>query len=174
MDWKQFVEWTDTTAMPSNDSWDALRAGLIEECHEALAIWHQIKAMEFGAVKRLHRDGAPDAMRLEVRQTKLDRLRRQLVEEVGDACWYAARVVRLAGGNYTVLLGGCPVFSREALTRMLENPWKGEADGDWWATDLLSHLLAAMDVRIDEAIADNVAKLTARKVAGTIQGEGDR
>lgn len=179
MDWKQFVEWTDTTAMPSNDSWEALRAGLIEECHEALAIYHQIKALEFGAVKRLHRDGPPDARRLEVRQTKLDRLRRQLVEEVGDACWYAARICRTSPGK--------DIFSRRSPEVQrhigcLDAIHYGSQDGSeegygsraHWALSMIEALATVCGVDFSEALANNEAKLTARKAAGTIQGEGER
>lgn len=179
MNWHQFAEWTDVTAMPSNDGWEALREGLIEECHEALSVWHQIEAVKHGAVKRLHRDGPPDARRLEVRQTRLDRLWRQLVEEVGDACWYAARICRTSAAK-DIFSKRSPEVQRHIGS--LDVIHYGSQDGGeegfgsraHWALSMIEALATVCGVDFPEALANNEAKLTARKAAGTIGGEGER
>lgn len=169
MNWREFVEWTDETAVKKGDDLRGLQAGLIEEVHEALAAWHAYQAKEHGAMKRLYRGDEPSP-NLVVDKA---RLRQKLVEEVGDAAWYAARIVRVRGertenpGQGVAELG-----SLDAVMEFL-SPESFSSPGHW-AIWMLSNLLALTGVGLQSAIDGNVDKLLARKAAGTIMGSGDR
>lgn len=174
MNWVEYVIWTDTTAIPAQDTPDGLRAGLVEEIHEALSVWHEIEAKRHGAIKRQHRGDSTDWRKDELRATELERLRRKLISEVGDACWYAARICRVFDDPHRVPeMWGSSYGSVDALLSSFVH-WTEYETRSNWASSMLSELLTITKHDISVAIADNISKLTARKAAGTIKGEGDR
>lgn len=166
MTWHDYVTWTGTTALPIASDPEYLRLGVLEEGYEALEAYSAYCAAFHGRQKRILRGDAPkdDAIAI---------AKRRLVEELGDLAWYVARMHSIIG-SYP---GAYPTACEAQLTlvdQCLRNLVNHRGDMLFEAFSLLRYMLGIAEMPLDLVLDANVAKLTARKSAGTIQGEGER
>ena len=168
--WLAYTMFAATTALPAAHDPEYLRLGLLEEAHEFLSAYCAMRATELGLQKRLLR--GDDEATLAAKRADIDRHRQKAIEELGDVCWYTARAGHSTqpspsrdGDPICVLLG------IDMLKKMSAKDiyWIGNHGGH-----IVSHGLSLLGVSLADVLTANVAKLTARKEAGTIQGQGDR
>ena len=175
MTWQQYVEFTATTALPVASDPEYLRLGVLEEAHEALAAYHAWQAAVRGREKRVLRGDAPEVLR--AKDIAASRACAQLIEELGDLAWYVARmdalgIARDSDGS-GVPMGPCAMEFHKHLRRIHDfNLTHGRVL--YLGLTMLTLGAELADVELDDIFNANVAKLTARKSAGTIQGEGTR
>lgn len=163
MQWPEYIKFTATTALPGTDNPEYLRLGILEEAHEALAAYATWQAAIHGRAKRVLRGDPPHVLQA---KTDAEIARRQLAEELGDLAWYVARLV---GYDCLSVLGNRQISDVTiALEQFKSAPYGSRAK------TLLCEFLSLAKFDIETVISANVAKLTDRKAAGTIQGEGSR
>lgn len=167
MKWSEYVEFTAATSLPGTDNPEYLRLGILEEAHEALAAYASLQAAIYGRAKRVLRGDPANVL-----QAKTDAAviaYRQLVEELGDLAWYVARMMA-NGKQYCIPAIMSPNIGNVARAiRTFEARPFAE-----YAADLLAEFLDLALVELNVVLDANVIKLTTRKAAGTIQGEGSR
>lgn len=173
MTWQQYVEFTATTALPVASDPEYLRLGVLEEAYEALEAYSACCAAIHGKQKRILRGDAPNV--LQAKDDAIAIAKRRLVEELGDLAWYVAR---------TCALHTSTTYRDELQCSYEENALKDVAfrigrlscspNTALVASLLLSGMVELSGVSLETVLDVNVAKLTARKSAGTIQGEGER
>lgn len=163
MNWSDYVAFTATTALPGTDDPNYLRLGILEEAHEALAAYATWQAAIHGRAKRVLRGDPPHVLQAKADATEI--ARRQLVEEIGDLAWYVARL----GSDEP-----SPVYSANLIDVCMDLLDFADEPSEADAVALLSRLLTLSGVELSTVLDINVAKLTARKSAGTIKGEGSR
>lgn len=170
MTWQQYVEFTATTALPIASDPDYLRFGVLEEAYEALEAYSACCAAIHGKQKRVLRGDAPNV--LQAKDEAIAVAKRRLVEELGDLAWYMARMSAQKLTRHVLpparKLGGGISHVANALVEF------GDFSNCYTAMTLLVEFLTLSGIHLNTVIEENVAKLTARKSAGTIQGEGTR
>lgn len=175
MTWQQYVEFTATTALPIASDPDYLRFGVLEEAYEALEAYSACCAAIHGKQKRVLRGDAPNV--LQAKDEAIAVAKRRLVEELGDLAWYVARmdalgIARDSDGS-GVPMGPCAMEFHKHLRRIHDfNLTHGRVL--YLGLTMLTLGAELADVELDDIFNANIAKLTARKSAGTIQGEGTR
>lgn len=167
MQWSEYVTFTATTALPGTDNPEYLRLGVLEEAYEALAAYANLQSALVGRQKRVLRGDAPHVLQAKTDAAEI--ARRQLVEEIGDLAWYVARIMATEKRHRipAVTLSHIGTVTR-AIRTFAARPCADHA------VDLLAEFLDLARIDLDVVLTANVAKLTARKSAGTIQGEGKR
>ena len=163
MTWADYVSWTDTTALPVTADPEYIRLGVLEEVHECLAAYANLQAVLYGRQKRVLR-GDSEAT-LQTKDQAATKARAQLVEELGDLAWYVARL----GSDEPA-----PTYSSHLVDVCMDLSDFAEEPSEADAVSLLSRLLTLAKIDLSTVLAVNVAKLTARKSAGTLKGEGTR
>lgn len=170
MTWHDYVLFTSTTALPVASDPEYLRLGVLEEAHEALAAYHAWQAAVRGREKRVLRGDAPEVLR--AKDIAASRACAQLIEELGDLAWYVARMSAQKLTRHVLpparKLGGGISHVATALVEF------GDFSNCHTAMTLLVEFLTLSGIHLNTVLDANVAKLTARKSAGTIQGEGTR
>ena len=167
MIWPDYIKFTATTALPAAANPEYLRLGLLEEAHEFLSAYCAMRAAELGLQKRLLR--GDDEATIAAKRADIDRHRQKAIEELGDVCWYTARVGVTTtphskiGHNLRMIMLNADMLSSGHHDQMAVH-----------ADEIVRYAIGLMDVSLQDVLAANVAKLTARKEAGTIQGQGDR
>lgn len=165
MTWADYVFWTDTTALPVTADPEYIRLGVLEEVHECLAAYANLQAVLYGRQKRVLR-GDSEAT-LQTKDQAATKARAQLVEELGDLAWYVARFCEHDGVIRKTLfenLGSVSVALRNFF----------DFSDRHHACRLLECMLSMSGIDLSTVLNANVAKLTARKSAGTLKGEGTR
>lgn len=170
MKWTEYVAWTDTTALPASANLEYVRKGILEEANEFLAAYFALQAAKLGRAKRVLRGDSAET--LAAKDAAIERAQAQMLAELGDLAWYVARVQALRGA----IIDPCVRWDvpLDGLLRFLE--WSASID-EWGAArsaDLLAHCVRFAGVNLADVLDANVQKLTARKAAGTIKGEGER
>ena len=165
MTWADYVSWTDTTALPITADPEYIRLGVLEEAHECLIAYSAMQAAIFGHQKRVLR-GDPESV-LQAKKDAVAKARAQLVEEMGDLAWYVARM-GCKRGYLNVELDSRLTDVSEALWNFVES------QDALNAMMLFEEMLSMSGEELDVVLRANVEKLTARKSAGTITGEGSR
>lgn len=163
MTWADYVSWTDTTALPVTDNPEYIRLGVMEEAFECLMAYSAMQAAIFGHQKRVLRGDAESV--LQAKEEAAAEARAQLVEELGDLAWYVARL----GSDEPA-----PTYSSHLVDVCMDLSDFTEEPSEADAVALLSRLLTLAKIDLSTVLAVNVAKLTARKSAGTLKGEGTR
>ena len=169
MNWPEYVAFTATTALPAAQDPAYLRLGVMEEAFECLAAYANLQAAIHGRVKRTLR-GDSEAV-LQAKEDAAIKARAQLVEELGDLAWYVARMSALSLTRHKLpyhhpLMGlGRVAYSIVAFEE------SSECEN---AMRVLVEFLALTGLDLSTVLSANVAKLTARKSAGTLKGEGTR
>lgn len=173
MTWHDYVKFTASTALPAASDPEYLRLGVLEEAYEALEAYSACCAAIHGKQKRVLRGDAPNV--LQAKDDAASIAKRRLVEELGDLAWYVARLCALDAS---------PVYRESLQVSEDNNELRDTAfrlgrisisNPPTFAASLLLGGMVAMSGNVLEDILDaNVAKLSARKTAGTIQGEGIR
>jgi len=170
MKWTEYVAWTDTTALPAASNLDYLGKGILEEANEFLAAYFALEAAKLGRAKRVLRGDSPET--LAAKDAAIERAQAQMLAELGDLAWYVARMQAVRGAIIESHV--CWDVSADGLLRFVE--WCANVD-DWGAArsaDFLTYCVRFAGVDLDAVLDANVAKLTARKAAGTLYGSGDR
>lgn len=165
MNWPEYVAFTATTALPAAANPEYIRLGVMEEAFECLIAYSSLQAAIFGRQKRVLRGDAESV--LQAKEDAIAKARAQFVEELGDLAWYVARM-------------GCKLsYLNEALesrlTDVSEALWNFvESQDALNAKMLFEDMLSMSGENLDVVLRANVEKLTARKSAGTLKGEGNR
>jgi NTP pyrophosphatase (non-canonical NTP hydrolase) len=164
MKWSEYVAFTATTALPVASDPTYLAAGVVEECHEFLAAYHAYKAAVAGLRKRRLRGDPAEVIYAKRRDASA--AYEKMVEELGDLAWYVARIC----GEQ---IGYDDIYP-DVETALASFRWDPPSDSKNAAAWLLERMRQLDNMPLSLALERNVEKLTARKAAGTIQGEGDR
>lgn len=173
MTWQQYVEFTATTALPVASDPEYLRLGVLEEAYEALEVYSALQAAIHGKQKRVLRGDAHNV--LQAKDEAIAIAKRRLVEELGDLAWYVARlykttITEVSLRQISPAAEICTVSRVRELVYDMESKHATIEPG--WSVLCVSLYLAG--VSLETVLDANVAKLTARKLSGTIQGEGER
>ena len=167
MQWSEYIAFTATTALPGTDSLHYLELGVLEEAHEALAAYCNLQAALVGRQKRVLRGDSAHVLQAKTDAAEI--ARRQLVEELGDLAWYVGRMMSAEKHPRIPAITLSHIGSvARAIRTFAARPCADHA------ADLLAEFLDLARLDLDVVLAANVAKLTARKAAGTIKGEGSR
>ena len=163
MTWADYVSWTATTALPITADPEYIRLGVMEEAFECLIAYSAMQAAIYGRQKRVLRGDAESV--LQAKEDAIAKARAQFVEELGDLAWYVARL----GSDEPA-----PTYSSHLVDVCMDLSDFTEEPSEADAVALLSRMLTLAEIDLSTVLAVNVAKLTARKSAGTLKGEGTR
>lgn len=164
MTWSEYVAFTATTALPVAASVEYLKLGVLEEACEAIAACATMQAALNGRAKRRLRGDPPEV--LEKKSQAACAAQQQLIEELGDLSWYVARMAPDSKLTHTFAGTFQDVAASYAEFEYDPTPAR--------ALQLLSDMFSMTCISPESVFSANVQKLTARKTAGTIQGEGKR
>lgn len=175
MNWVNYVNWTDETALPTASDPAYIRLGIIEEAHECLAAYCALQAAIYGREKRMLRGDPPEV--LEAKAAAIAQLREQVIEELGDLAWSVARSMRPLGyAHWPSGEGYVALWRIESMLKCCEREQEPKptlyASLLWYVLEFMSANVERLS--LEDVLDANVKKLVARKAAGTIKGEGSR